>query len=127
MLRIMEKRFRKDERVSSKYGATINELIAIYMNYVLNLDLSSSQKLRYFHNFFNGEAERFYKNYVKYSWDMFKEVLLKRKNHLTVLAEKTGFEGSLKTYLFILKKEESMKYRRGTSKTTKSTKSSQLK
>ena len=53
-------RFKREERYSGKIGENINEVIDNYCHAADDYNLNEDQKLRYFHNIFDGEAKRFY-------------------------------------------------------------------
>lgn len=57
-------RFKREERYSGKIGEDIKEVIDNYCDAADDYNLSDEQKLRYFHNIFDGEAKRFYRTSV---------------------------------------------------------------
>ena len=57
-------RFKREERYSGKIGEDINEVIDNYCDAAGDSNLNEDQKLRYFHNVFDGEAKRFYRTSI---------------------------------------------------------------
>lgn len=57
-------RFKRDERFTGKLGEDINEFLSNYNEAALDYNLSQSQKFRYVHNLFDGEAKRFFRDQV---------------------------------------------------------------
>lgn len=57
-------RFKREERYSGKIGEDINEVIDNYCDAADDYNLNEDQKLRYFHNVFDGEAKRFYRTSI---------------------------------------------------------------
>lgn len=72
-------RFRKEEWFNRKLGEAINKYLKNYSEAALDYNISQSVKYIYFHNRFDGEAKRFYRDMVRpgcdrYPWDASKMV-----------------------------------------------------
>ena len=61
----ISKRFEKGARFTGTNGDDINKYLDIYEIAAEDFNISSSQKYRYFHNLFEGEAKTFFLSNVK--------------------------------------------------------------
>ena len=73
-------RFRSDDKFSGKLGKDLNEAINLYLDAANDYELNQEQRLKYFHNIFEGEARRFYRLKVSKRVPTFAEACVKMRS-----------------------------------------------
>lgn len=100
-------RFKKDEKFSGKIGEDINEFIAFYMETAVDDELSSTKKLKYFHNLFDQEGRRYNRNYVQHNCHKFEEACIKLQDDFSSIARQNVIRKYLQdlSLLFFMEKK----------------------
>ena len=79
-------RFKREERYFGRIGEDINEVVDKCCDAADDYNLNEDQKLRYFHNVFDGEAKRFYRTSIagtQLSFDSAVQRMLQEFNSIT--------------------------------------------
>lgn len=64
-------RFQIEEKIFGKLGENIRESFENFGEACSNYGLTEELKMKYVHNFFDGEAKPFYSSYVQYTSDRY--------------------------------------------------------
>jgi len=78
--------FRREDRFSGKVGEDINEFINSYSEACLDFEMNATQKLKFFHRIFEGEAKTFYRNNIAHKVGSFNEAIVVMRNEYSSIA-----------------------------------------